>query len=133
MDQAVEPICAGYKKDIQHGYDQDVADRGDRATQGGFYTLSYRLEGCDIAGVEVVEIGFQQMRHCGGDRAIAKNERLYLFGFALRCGVVKLECDDQHEEENYKVMEEYGVEAEVVGGELLHCLRGVDKVGIDRG
>ena len=133
MDQAVEPICAGYKKDIQHGYDQDVADRGDRATQGGFYALSYRLKGRDIAGVEVVEIGFQQMRHCCGDRAIAKNERLYLFGFALRCGVVKLECDDQHEEENYKIMEEYGVEAEVVGGELLHRLRGVDKVGIDRG
>ena len=95
--------------------------------------MSYRLKGCDIAGVEVVEISFQQMRHCCGDRAIANNECLYLFGFAFRRGDVKIERDDYHKEKNYKVMEKYCVEAEVVGAELLHRLRGIDEVGIDRG
>lgn len=129
--QPVKPIGTEYEQDVQYRYDNDIQRLCDAVAQDTLHALAQVFQRRDVAGVEIVEIRLQQLRHSGGNNAEADGKHNNSLCF-FRLGCVQIQRKNQNKTKDDKIVEHHRVETEVAAEEIRNIPCAVDQTGVDQ-
>ena len=125
-------VCAQGKGHVQTSHDEHVSDlRGDIPNRF-HHGKADRLQGGNVAAVEVVEIGVNEVGNDGGNNAIPADKEHGVFPIAP-ARLVNVQRHHEHKGKHGKVMEGDGVEGKETDKEEGHLSATVDQVRINSG
>ena len=125
-------VCAERKRHIQAGHDNDVKDLRGHVAYHIHDGKAQGLQGRNIATIEVVEIGVDQVRDNARHDAVDADKNDGVLPIAL-CGCIDVQRNDQHKCKHDKIVEGHGVKIEVILKIPRDIARTVDQVGVNSG
>ena len=130
--QTEKMVRAKGERHIQADHDDDVENLRGHVADRICDALAQRLQGSNVAAIEIVVIGTQQMRDDGSNDTVSANAEYGVFPISL-LGSVDVQRNDQHKGEHDQVVEGHGVKIEIVLKIARDVARAVDQAGINGG